>query len=85
MIQEGIKSEVDYLQICFEDNGIGFNQKDGEKIFELFKRLHNRNEYSGTGIGLAIVKKIVDNHDGFISAESDEQKGADFTILLPVN
>jgi PAS domain S-box-containing protein len=83
--QEGIKSEVDYLQIRFEDNGIGFNQKDGEKIFELFKRLHNRNEYSGTGIGLAIVKKIVDNHDGFISAESNEQKGAGFTILLPVN
>ena len=85
MMQHGIKSEVDYLQIRFEDNGIGFDQKDREKIFELFKRLHPRNEYSGTGIGLAIVKKIVENHDGFISAESSRQKGAGFTILLPVN
>jgi signal transduction histidine kinase len=85
MMQEGIKSEVDYLKICFEDNGIGFDQKDREKIFELFKRLHTRNEYSGTGIGLAIVKKIVENHDGFISAESHGQKGAGFTILLPAN
>jgi signal transduction histidine kinase len=71
--------------MCFEDNGIGFDQKDREKIFELFKRLHTRNEYSGTGIGLAIVKKIVENHDGFISAESHGQKGAGFTILLPAN
>jgi PAS domain S-box-containing protein len=83
--QHGIKSEVDYLQIRFEDNGIGFDQKDREKIFELFKRLHTRNEYSGTGIGLAIVKKIVENHDGFISAESSQQQGAGFIILLPVN
>ena len=85
LIQHGIKSEVDYLQICFQDNGIGFDQKDKEKIFDLFKRLHNRSEYSGTGIGLAIVKKIVENHDGFISAESRQNKGAGFTILLPVN
>ena len=82
---EGINSEVDYLQLNFKDNGIGFDQKDKEKIFELFKRLHTRNEYSGTGIGLAIVKRIVDNHDGFVSAESKVQKGAGFKIFLPVN
>jgi PAS domain S-box-containing protein len=85
LMLEGIKSEVDYLQIHFRDNGIGFDQKDKEKIFELFKRLHTRNEYSGTGIGLAIVKRIVDNHDGFISAESTLQTGAGFKILLPVS
>ena len=79
-------SEVDYLQLNFEDNGIGFDQKDNEKIFELFKRLHTRNEYSGTGIGLAIVKRIVENHDGFISAEKGStESGAVFKIFLPVN
>ena len=83
--QEGVRAEVDYIQLLFEDNGIGFDQKDTEKIFQLFKRLHTRNEYSGTGIGLAVVKKIVENHDGFIRAESSKEKGAGFKILLPVN
>ena len=83
--EHGIKSEVDYLQLCFEDNGIGFDQKDNEKIFQLFKRLHTRDEYSGTGIGLAVVKKIVENHDGFISAQSSKERGAGFKILLPVH
>lgn len=83
--EEGVKEEVDYVQLLFEDNGIGFDQKDTEKIFQLFKRLHTRNEYSGTGIGLAVVKKIVENHDGFIRAESSREKGAGFKILLPVH
>jgi PAS domain S-box-containing protein len=82
---EGLKNEIDYLHINFRDNGIGFDEKDKEKIFELFKRLHTRNEYSGTGIGLAVVKRIVDNHDGFIFAESKLQNGAGFRIYLPVN
>jgi len=85
LVTEGLKAEVDYLQINFRDNGIGFDEKDKEKIFELFKRLHTRNEYSGTGIGLAIVKRIVDNHDGFISAESKLRNGAGFKIYLPIN
>ena len=72
-----------YIQLRFEDNGIGFDQKDNEKIFELFKRLHSRDEYSGTGIGLAIVKKIVENHRGIISAEKGKENGAVFNILLP--
>ena len=76
---------TNYIQLRFEDNGIGFNQKDNEKIFELFKRLHSRDEYSGTGIGLAIVKKIVENHNGFISAEKGKENGAIFNILLPAN
>ena len=78
-----INADTNYVQLRFEDNGIGFDQKDNEKIFELFKRLHSRDEYSGTGIGLAIVKKIVENHNGFISAERGKENGAVFNILLP--
>ena len=73
-----------FLELNIEDNGIGFEQKESEKIFELFKRLHSRNEYAGTGIGLAVVKKIVENHEGIITAESGKDKGALFRILLPV-
>jgi PAS domain S-box-containing protein len=80
----GVKPEINYLQLCFEDNGIGFDKKDTQKIFQLFKRLHTRDEYAGTGIGLAVVKKIVENHEGFITAESNREKGAAFKILLPV-
>jgi PAS domain S-box-containing protein len=79
------RSEIDYLQLSFADNGIGFGKKDTEKIFQLFKRLHSRDEYSGTGIGLAVVKKIVENHEGFITAESERESGAGFKILLPVH
>ena len=78
-------STTKYLQLQFRDNGIGFDQKDAEKIFDLFKRLHTRQEYAGTGIGLAIVKKVVENHKGFISAQSAGEQGALFRILLPVN
>ena len=74
-----------YLQLLFRNNGIGFDPKDSEKIFELFKRLHSRSEYSGTGIGLAIVKKVVENHKGFVSAESYGEAGALFKIILPVD
>lgn len=79
------KPSAKYLQLTFRDNGIGFDQKDAEKIFELFKRLHTRQEFSGTGIGLAIVRKIVENHHGFISAESRGDNGALFKIMLPVD
>ena len=79
-----INPGTNYIQLRFEDNGIGFEQKDNEKIFELFKRLHSRDEYSGTGIGLAIVKKIVENHNGFIYAQKGKDNGAVFNILLPV-
>ena len=80
-----VNTGTNYIQLRFEDNGIGFDQKDNEKIFELFKRLHSRDEYSGTGIGLAIVKKIVENHNGFISAEKGKENGAVFNIFLPVS
>jgi len=71
------------LRIC--DNGIGFDEGQKEKIFELFKRLHSSDKYSGTGIGLAICKKIVNNHNGFIRAESEKGKGSCFEIYLPEN
>ena len=74
----------DYFRLKIADNGIGFEQEYAEKIFELFQRLHGRNEYSGSGIGLAICKKIVENHHGFMRAESEIGEGATFYIFIPV-
>jgi|GEM_PF-992579 len=82
---ERLSDEIRYCHISIADNGIGFEQQYGEKIFELFQRLHNRSSYEGTGIGLAIVKKIVDNHHGVIMARGEVDKGATFDIYLPVS
>ena len=72
-----------YAVISVADNGIGFDPKYRTKIFELFQRLHSKNVYSGTGIGLALCKKIVRGLNGFIKAESEPGKGAVFTIYIP--
>jgi PAS domain S-box-containing protein len=72
-----------FYQIELKDNGIGFEPGSAEKIFGMFQRLHGNNEYSGTGIGLAIAKKVVENHHGYIKAEGQEGKGATFRLLLP--
>lgn len=74
-----------YCHIKISDNGIGFEEKYSERIFELFQRLHGKDKFQGTGIGLAIVKKIVDNHNGFISAQGKPDQGATFDIYLPEN
>ncbi|MEP7127975.1 MAG: ATP-binding protein, partial [Chitinophagales bacterium] len=72
-----------YYHMIFADNGIGFESQYEELIFEVFKRLHSRQEYEGTGIGLAIVKKIVENHNGIITVHSEINKGTTFHIYLP--
>lgn len=81
--EDGILKKWCHINIT--DDGIGFDQKYGEKIFELFRSLHPKEDYNGTGIGLAIVKKIVDNHGGTISASSELGKGASFDIYIPVS
>lgn len=72
-----------FHKISFIDNGIGFEQEYADKIFEMFQRLHGRSEYSGSGIGLAIVKKIVQNYNGFVTAESKPGKGSTFCVYFP--
>ena len=79
-----LKEDTKYCHISLTDNGIGFPPEFSEKIFELFQRLHSKDQYMGTGIGLAIVKKIVENHNGFIAAKSELDEGARFDIYIPV-
>jgi len=71
-------------RIVIEDNGIGFEQKYAEQIFDIFKRLHIRSEFEGTGIGLALCKKIVEKHHGSISAEGKPAEGSQFIVSFPV-
>ena len=81
---ERLEQNKDYCRITLKDNGIGFDQQYADKIFELFQRLHTRNEYQGTGIGLAVCKKIVDKHNGEIIVSSKQNEGTTFAIILPV-
>jgi signal transduction histidine kinase len=73
-----------FCEIIFEDNGIGFEQKYAERIFGIFQRLHGRQTYAGTGIGLAICHKIVERHGGQILAVGKPGEGAVFTVRLPL-
>ena len=82
--QSGSNTSIHYYCISFTDNGIGFEPTFNERIFGVFQRLHSQEDYIGTGIGLAIVRKIIDNHHGFITASGHLNIGATFTIYLPV-
>lgn len=83
LISKKLKPEKQYCHITITDNGIGFDSAYNEKIFEVFQRLNGKEEYSGTGIGLSIVKKIVDNHHGVIIAHGELNQGATFDIYIP--
>lgn len=79
-----IDQSKNYHFISFADNGIGFDPQFKDRIFQVFQRLHNKTSFEGTGIGLAICKKIVDNHQGAITAIGRPGIGAEFIVYLPV-
>ncbi|MGV3696217.1 sensor histidine kinase [Flavobacterium sp.] len=76
---------TDYCHISVADNGIGFDAQYQERIFEIFQRLHDKEAYEGTGIGLTIVKKIVENHNGIITAKGNPGQGCVFDLYIPVH
>ncbi|WP_290841101.1 ATP-binding protein [Flavobacterium sp.] len=80
-----LRENTEYCHITVSDNGIGFDEQYSEKIFGLFQRLHPRTEYEGTGIGLAIVRKIVENHNGVVTARSKPDMGSVFDIYIPAS
>jgi len=79
-----LNSNLEYVDITITDNGIGFSQQYAEQIFEVFKRLHTRQVYQGSGIGLALCRRIVLNHQGDIFAEGKENNGSVFHVILPL-
>jgi len=82
-IYKKLSDNVDYYKINISDNGIGFDEQYSEEIFVPFKRLHSYHEYEGTGVGLSICKKIIEKHNGFITAKSKLDEGSTFIIALP--
>lgn len=80
--REGLPEEAHH-RLTFCDNGIGFNPEYKDRIFEVFQRLHSREQYAGTGIGLALTKRVVENHFGSIAVDSAEGRGTCFTVYLP--
>ncbi|GAB3690604.1 hypothetical protein GCM10027592_07990 [Spirosoma flavus] len=82
-VSPGIESPI-YHQIDVTDSGIGFDKKYRDRIFQVFQRLHSQNEYAGTGVGLAICQRVVENHGGTITASSQPGQGATFSVYLPV-
>lgn len=82
---KGKSGKIEQYTIFVEDNGIGFDEKYLDRIFAVFQRLHIRDSYSGTGIGLAVCRKIVERHGGAITAQSKVGKGSKFIITLPIS
>jgi signal transduction histidine kinase len=82
-IKNGLPANSPYYEITFSDNGIGFEEEYATKIFQIFQRLHGKREFPGSGIGLAICKKIIEYHHGIIYAAGTPNVGAKFTVLLP--
>ena len=78
-----VENSTHFIKIVVEDNGIGFDNAYSDKIFEMFQRLHGQGQYSGTGIGLALCKKIIQNHGGIIQASGNIGQGAVFSVLFP--
>ena len=85
ILESFLKTEKFYHKITFRDNGIGFDPAYADKIFQVFQRLHQKNEYSGTGIGLSICKKIIERHKGFIYAIGQPNAGTSFIIYIPAS
>jgi signal transduction histidine kinase len=86
---ERVESSIDHVDVphvhlTIADNGIGFDNQFKDQIFTIFQRLHSRNEYEGTGIGLATVRKIVERHGGTINADGQLNIGATFHVTLPL-
>ena len=80
----GGKTIAEFCQLFVEDNGIGFDEKYLDRIFNAFQRLHGRSEYEGTGMGLAICRKIAERHGGHITANSTPGQGTTFIVTLPI-
>ncbi|MDZ7719900.1 MAG: ATP-binding protein [Balneolaceae bacterium] len=80
---KGLSPDQNYCHVSVSDNGIGLDKKFKGKIFEVFQKLHSKDEYPGTGIGLATVKKIVNHHNGEIFVDSALNKGTTFDIYIP--
>jgi signal transduction histidine kinase len=79
-----VNAGEEYAKISFTDNGFGFDQRYAKKIFQVFQRLHGKHEFEGTGIGLAICKKIMENHNGIITVESEPGQGSVFNCFFPL-
>ena len=82
--KQHLDQSLSYFQISFKDNGVGFDQQFARQIFLIFQRLSSKQQYLGTGIGLALCRTIVEKHNGEIYAEGKENEGAAFYVILPL-